>query len=55
MYSRDPEAPARETINCGCAALPFMDGWNVQTPNRKPFSDEELRQSLQKRILQELA
>ncbi len=38
MFPRDPKAPASETINCGCVAIPFMKSWNVSAPGRKPGS-----------------
>ncbi len=49
MHPHDPKAPASETINCGCVALPYMDSWSVATPGRKPFSEEELRLNPTKR------
>lgn len=49
MYPHDPTAPAGETINCGCVALPFMASWSVATPGRKPFSEEEIRLNPMKR------
>ena len=42
MHPRDPKAPAKETINCGCDSLPFMEEWEVKTPGKKPFSAEEI-------------
>lgn len=41
MYPHDPAAPASETINCGCMALPFRASWTVATPGAKPFSNLE--------------
>ena len=38
MYPRDPKAPAGETINCGCQAIPYMASWKVSAPGRKPGS-----------------
>lgn len=49
MFPRDPAAPAAETINCGCESLPFMASWDVKTPGRRPFSDEEKSLSKTKR------
>lgn len=40
-FPRDPKAPAAETINCGCEELPIMEDWEVQHPDRKPFSELE--------------
>lgn len=46
MYPHDPAAPARETINCGCISLPYMDAWAedgaLALPGKKPFSAEEI-------------
>lgn len=42
-YPHDPQAPASETINCGCVLLPWKEGWDVATPGAKPFSEEEKR------------
>jgi hypothetical protein len=43
MYPHDPAAPAGETINCGCIALPFRANWAVARPGAKPFTDLERR------------
>ncbi len=51
MYPRDPEAPAKDTINCGCVSLPYMESWEVKQPGRVPFSDEEIFRNPQKRDL----
>lgn len=51
MYPRDPAAPAKHTVNCGCASLPFMESWDVIRPGRQPFSDDEIRNSRIKRDL----
>lgn len=40
---------SRETINCGCVSLPFMDSWGVANPGRKPYTEEELRLNPNKR------
>ncbi len=46
MYPHDPAAPARETINCGCISLPYMDAWAeagaLANPGKKPFTAEEI-------------
>lgn len=54
MFPRDPKAPPSETINCGCDSLPFMDGWEVSQPGRRPFTDQELAKSPSKRLLRDL-
>lgn len=41
MYPRDPEAPPRETVNCGCESLPVMESWEVKNPDRQPYTDAE--------------
>lgn len=41
MYPRDPRAPAKETINCGCESLPWMEHWEMKVPGKKPFSTRE--------------
>lgn len=51
MYPRDPAAPAKETINCGCESLPIMDSWDVQTPGRRAFSEDEIARNPMKRDL----
>ncbi len=51
MYPRDPKAPAKETVNCGCVQLPFMEHWDVRQPDRMPFSDEEVFKNPAKRDL----
>lgn len=51
MYPHDPKAPAAETINCGCISLPYMAHWNMATPGRKPYSENELALSPTKRML----
>jgi len=52
MHPRDPAGPARETINCGCESLPFMEHWTVANPQRKPFTQDELNASAFRRGLQ---
>ena len=36
MFPHDPAAPASETINCGCIAIPFKSDWSVANPGRAP-------------------
>lgn len=52
MFPRDPKAPAKHTINCGCSSLPFMESWEVAQPGRQPFTAEELAASRFRRDLQ---
>lgn len=43
MYPRDPTASAKNTINCGCTSLPYIEDWDsMSTPGRSPFSIEEI-------------
>ena len=46
-YPGDPQAPAGQTINCGCTVLPLLpalyDGVvTYRTPGRKPFTAQEI-------------
>lgn len=41
-YPRDPKAPAGETINCGCISLSYMAHWDMVTPGRKAFTEQEI-------------
>lgn len=54
MYPRDPKAPAKHTINCGCMSLPYMADWEVKHPKERPFTPEELAGSGAKRRLDDL-
>jgi hypothetical protein len=51
MYPRDPKAPAKETINCGCISLPYMAHWEVKHAERMPFSEDEIYRNPGKRDL----
>lgn len=51
MFPRDPAAPVAETINCGCESLPYMESWDVSTPSRRPYSEDEVGRSPTKRAL----
>ncbi|MHC8492787.1 phage minor head protein [Thalassospira sp. SM2505] len=51
MYPRDPKAPAKETINCGCISLPHMANWEVKHAERMPFSEDEIYRNPGKRDL----
>lgn len=51
MFPLDPAAPIGETINCGCVSLSIMESWDVSTPGRRPYSDEEQRLNPLKRQL----
>ncbi|MFZ5530302.1 MAG: hypothetical protein ACOY4U_04530 [Pseudomonadota bacterium] len=55
MHPHDPKAPASETINCGCVAIPYMDSWEMATPGRKPYTADELRLNVTKRMLRQAA
>lgn len=46
MFPHDPKAPAGETINCGCVALPWKADWKMATPGRAPGGDLERGPSL---------
>lgn len=52
LFPRDPAGPPKETINCGCTILPWMDAWEVRTPGRQPFSRRELDRDPRKRDLE---
>lgn len=54
MYPRDPKAPAKETINCGCCSLPYMASWEVAHPRNRPMTKAELDGSETKRRLGEV-
>ncbi|NYZ17059.1 hypothetical protein HL658_31335 [Azospirillum sp. RWY-5-1] len=54
MFPKDPKAPAKHRINCGCASLPHMAHWEVKHPIDQPFTVEELNQSPVKRRLQDV-
>lgn len=34
-FPRDPNASAKNTINCGCTMLPHMSSWEMSSPGRK--------------------
>jgi hypothetical protein len=53
MFPHDPKAPASETINCGCAALPWKADWEVATPGRKRYDEREMQANPIKRDIQE--
>ena len=46
MFPRDPAGPAKETINCGCQSLPYMESWAerdaLRNPGRRAFTDDEI-------------
>lgn len=54
MYPRDPAAPAKHTINCGCLSLPHMADWEVKHPIDKPYSADELAASPIKRRMDDM-
>lgn len=53
MHPHDPAAPAGETINCGCVALPWKAEWDVATPGRRRYSELEMQGNPIKRDIQE--
>lgn len=53
MFPHDPKAPPGETINCGCTLLPIKDGWEVATPGRKRYTEQEMQANPMKRDIQE--
>ncbi|MBF0416995.1 MAG: hypothetical protein HQL86_01945 [Magnetococcales bacterium] len=44
-FPRDPNASPAQTINCGCAAIPHMDRWEMLHPGDKPFTEEEIQRN----------
>lgn len=52
QFPHDPAAPAGETINCGCTSLPWKADWEVATPGRKRYSEQEMQANPMKRDLQ---
>lgn len=54
MHPRDPEASPKNTVNCGCVSLPYMDSWEVRQPGRQAFIQPELAGSESKRRIEEL-
>lgn len=37
LYPRDPNAPASQTVNCGCVALPYKKDWkSMANPDKFP-------------------
>jgi hypothetical protein len=53
MFPHDPAAPAGETINCGCTALPWKAEWEVATPGRRRYTELEMQGNPMKRDIQE--
>lgn len=53
LFPHDPAAPAGETINCGCTALPWKADWEVATPGRRRYSELEMQANPMKRDLQD--
>lgn len=53
MFPHDPAAPAAETINCGCVALPWKADWEVATPGRRRYTEQEMQANPAKRDFQE--
>lgn len=53
MFPHDPAAPAGETINCGCTALPWKADWEVATPGRRRYTELEMQGNPIKRDIQD--
>lgn len=53
MYPHDPAAPAAETINCGCVSLPWKKDWEMATPGRRRYTEQEMQANPTKRDIQE--
>ncbi len=51
MFPRDPQAPAKERIRCGCTSLPLMAHWEVKHPLDQPFTRDEMDANATKRLL----
>ncbi len=51
MFPRDPKAPPKDRIRCGCTSLPFMASWEVVHPLDQPFTNAELDANATKRLL----
>ncbi len=51
-YPRDPRGSARNTINCGCTLLPFMEEWAVAEAGARPYTIQELALDPRKRALE---
>lgn len=54
MFPRDPKAPAKHTINCGCVHLPYMPDWEVKHPRDKPFTDGEASANMNKKLVSDV-
>ena len=53
-FPRDPQGPPKETVNCGCTSMPWMESWSVRQPGRQPITADELAADPGKRITAEL-
>lgn len=53
-YPRDPKGSAKNTINCGCKILPFMQHWEVAEKGPRPFTPEEIARNPLRAELNEL-
>ena len=51
MYPKDPKAPVKEVIHCGCQSIPYMEHWDMKNPGRKPFTQTEIDGDYNKRLL----
>lgn len=53
-FPRDPKGSAKNTINCGCIMLPFMQNWEVRHPADRPITDIETANNTAKRRTREV-
>jgi hypothetical protein len=49
MFPRDPNAPAKEVVNCGCTSLPYMSDWAMVSPMNLPVPPDEANRTAARR------
>jgi uncharacterized protein with gpF-like domain len=54
MFPRDPNGSAGNTINCGCAQLPWMASWTMSHPGAVPITAAEQAADPGKRLVEEV-
>lgn len=54
MYPCDPNASAKNIMNCGCRMKMWVEKWDMLIPGQKEFSDDELAGDANKRMVQEI-